>query len=75
MLLNVNMILTRRIKNMKKILTELKKKEDSGDKICIALIGCGQMGSSIVAVSDNYPGLDVKLVADLEVERGIEVFE
>ena len=60
---------------MKKILTELKKKEDSGDKICIALIGCGQMGSSIVAVSDNYPGLDVKLVADLEVERGIEVFE
>jgi predicted homoserine dehydrogenase-like protein len=57
-----------------KILNELKKKESAGEIINIGLVGCGQMGSGMVNITHQSPGMEITAIADLEVERGINTF-
>jgi len=54
-----------------KNLQDLEKKRDS---IKVGLVGAGQMGSGMVSVAAQMPGLKVVAIADLEVERGIKAY-
>lgn len=58
-----------------KILEELKKKEAAQELIHVGLVGCGQMGSGMVNIAHQSPGLEIIVIADLEVERGIKTFQ
>ncbi len=56
------------------LLAELERREGEGQPIAVGLVGCGQMGSGMVNLTYTMPGLRIKGVADLEVERGIRAF-
>lgn len=60
---------------MYRILNELKRREAMKNPILVGLVGCGQMGSGMLNLTYQMPGLRISAVADLEVERGIRAFE
>lgn len=60
---------------MYRLLQELEKREAEKRYIQVGLVGCGQMGSGMVNLTYRMPGLRITAIADLEVERGIKVFQ
>ncbi len=60
---------------MHALLAELERREKENNPILVGLVGCGQMGSGMVNLTYQMPGLRIKAIADLEVERGIKAFE
>lgn len=60
---------------MECIYSSLQDLEAKGECIKVGLIGAGQMGSGIVSVATQMPGLNVVAVADFEVERGIKAYQ
>jgi len=48
---------------------ELKALEVRGKQVRIGLIGAGQMGTDVVAEVSMMPGVDVVIVADVDLER------
>jgi predicted homoserine dehydrogenase-like protein len=51
------------------LLAHLQRREEEGQRILAGLVGCGQMGSGMIRVTERMPGLRIRAVADLEVER------
>lgn len=60
---------------MHALLAELERREESNNPILVGLVGCGQMGSGMVNLTYQMPGLRIRAIADLAVERGIKAFE
>jgi len=57
------------------LLEELEKNEKNKEYIQVGLVGCGQMGRGMVNLTHQMPGLRIKAVADLDVERGLNAFQ
>jgi len=57
------------------IYKNLQDLEKRGEFIKVGLVGGGQMGSGMVSVAAQMPGLKVVAIADLEVERGIKAYQ
>lgn len=57
------------------LLSKLEQIEEDNTHIKVGLVGCGQMGSGMIKLTYQMPGLRIKAVADLAVERGIKAFE
>jgi len=53
----------------------LQDLEKRGEFIKVGLVGAGQMGSGMVSVAAQMPGLKVVAIADLEIERGIRAYQ
>jgi predicted homoserine dehydrogenase-like protein len=47
----------------------LKRMEAAGDSISVGLVGCGQMGSGLVHVTRKMPGLETRVISDVDVTR------
>jgi predicted homoserine dehydrogenase-like protein len=54
---------------------ELKLREAQGNPVVVGLIGAGQMGTDIVAETAMMKGLDVRIIADVNLERAKEAFK
>ncbi|WP_114458181.1 MULTISPECIES: SAF domain-containing protein [unclassified Halanaerobium] len=54
---------------MMRLYNELKKRESMGNKIKVALVGAGQMGTDIVSMASSMPGLDIAVVVDINLEN------
>ena len=52
-------------------LEHLQRREQEGKPIIAGLVGCGQMGSGMVHVTNRMAGMDTKAVADLDPNRAI----
>lgn len=50
----------------------LKRMEAAGKSICAGLVGCGQMGSGLVHVCHKMPGLEMRVMSDLDVDRPLK---
>ena len=53
---------------------ELKALEAQGKNVRIGLIGAGQMGTDVVAEASMMPGVDVVIVADVDLERAKDAY-
>ena len=51
------------------LLAHLRRREEEHRRILAGLVGCGQMGSGMMHVTEGMPGLRIRAVADLVVER------
>ena len=51
----------------------LKERESKGEIIRTGLVGCGQMGSGMIHLTERMPGLDTMAIADVETKRPMEV--
>ena len=54
---------------------ELKALEAQGKNVRIGLIGAGQMGTDVVAEASMMPGVDVVIVADVDLERAKDAYK
>ena len=54
---------------------ELKLREEQGNPVVVGLIGAGQMGTDIVAETSMMKGLDVRIIADVNLDRAKEAFK
>lgn len=51
------------------LLEHLKKRESEDNPIRIGIVGCGQMGSGMVHVTHQTPGMRIVAIADIDPER------
>ncbi|MFQ6066078.1 MAG: NAD(P)H-dependent oxidoreductase [bacterium] len=54
---------------------KLKSLEEQKQTIKVGLVGCGQMGSGMVSLVSQMPGLEVVAIAELDVERAKSAYE
>ncbi len=54
------------------LLNRLRQREAAGNRIKVGLVGCGQMGSGMVHVTHQMPGMRIMAIADLDVERPVK---
>ena len=43
--------------------------------IQVGQVGCGQMGSGLVHVTNQMPGMDSTAIADIDIKRPVKVLE
>ena len=53
----------------------LQKLEALGDPIRVGLVGCGQMGSGLVHVTNQMAGMKTVAIADIDVNRPLKTFK
>lgn len=53
----------------------LAEREDASNRVRMALVGAGQMGSTLVASTERIVGMRAVLVADVLVQRVIDAYE
>ncbi len=58
--------------NLPDKLTELEKR---GETIRVAVVGVGQMGAGVATVISQMKGIDVVVLADVDKEKAISIFE
>lgn len=54
------------------IYERLRQLEDAGTPIRVGLVGCGHMGSGMVHVTHQMPGMDTVAIADVAPARALE---
>jgi len=54
---------------------ELEEREASGNPIRIGMIGAGQMGTDVVAEVKMMKGIDVVIIADIDLERATKAYK
>ena len=54
---------------------ELEEREIQGNPVKIGLIGAGQMGTDIVAEVSMMKGINVVIVADIDIERAVQAYK
>lgn len=59
---------------MFKISRKLKELQNSGAKIKLALVGCGKMGSSLTSQIQALDAMDIVLIIDHTVDKGVNAF-
>lgn len=57
------------------IYENLKRLEEEGDPIRVGLVGCGQMGSGLVHVTQRIPGMETAAISDIDVNRAMETLK
>jgi predicted homoserine dehydrogenase-like protein len=50
----------------------LKRMDAAGDSISVGLVGCGQMGSGLVHVTRKMPGVETRVISDVDVTRPVQ---
>lgn len=53
----------------------LLQREKAGKPVLVSLIGCGQMGTDIIAQIDQMRGMDIPVVVDLNTEIALKALE
>ena len=53
----------------------LLRREAAGDPIRLGLVGCGQMGSGMVHVTNRMAGMDTIAISDVDVDRPLAELE
>jgi len=53
----------------------LQKREAEGNPIRVGLVGCGQMGSGLVHVTNQMVGMDTVAISDVDVSRPLATLE
>ncbi len=51
------------------LLKKLMKREQENNPIKVGLVGCGQMGSGMVHITNTMPGMKIKVIADIDINR------
>jgi predicted homoserine dehydrogenase-like protein len=51
------------------IYEHLQRREEGDDPIRVGLVGCGQMGSGLVHVTNQMAGMDTAAISDIDVSR------
>jgi len=51
------------------MLEHLRKRESEEDPVKVGIVGCGQMGSGMVHVTHQTPGMRIVAIADIDPER------
>lgn len=54
---------------------ELKLRQEQGNPVRIGLIGAGQMGTDIVAETSMMKGLEISVIADVNLERAKDAYK
>ena len=54
------------------MLERLRAREAAGDPIRVGLVGCGHMGSGMVHVTHQMPGMETVAIADIAPARALE---
>ena len=57
------------------IYERLQRLQSENRAIRVGQVGCGQMGSGLVHVTNQMPGMDSMAVADIDIKRPVKVFE
>ena len=52
----------------------LQRLEAMGDPIKVGLVGCGQMGSGLVHVTNQMKGMNTVAISDLDISRPLKTF-
>ena len=53
----------------------LEREKQIGRPVRVGVVGAGQMGSGLIAQIERAPGMEVSVVADIAVERGVAAYE
>jgi predicted homoserine dehydrogenase-like protein len=57
------------------IFEHLQRLEAEGDRIRVGLVGCGQMGSGLVHVTNQTAGMQTVVISDVDVDRPLATLE
>jgi len=57
------------------IYERLQNREAEGHPIRVGLVGCGQMGSGLVHVTNQIVGMDIVAISDIDVDRPLATLE
>jgi predicted homoserine dehydrogenase-like protein len=57
------------------MLERLRAREAAGDPIRVGLVGCGHMGSGMVHVTHQMPGMETVAIADVAPARAVETLD
>ena len=60
---------------MSRVSSELAALEASSETISVAIIGAGRMGRSIAIGSEQVDGIDVRVIADIQLEQATDTFD
>jgi predicted homoserine dehydrogenase-like protein len=56
------------------LVQKLRARAADGNPIQVGVVGCGQMGSGLSHTLNSIEGMAIKAIADIEPQRGIDVF-
>ncbi|MFW5738468.1 MAG: NAD(P)H-dependent oxidoreductase [Spirochaetota bacterium] len=56
------------------LVTKLRARESDGNPVAVGVVGCGQMGSGLAHTLNSIEGMAIRAIADIEPQRGIDVF-
>ena len=57
------------------IYERLQALEAAGEQIAVGLVGCGQMGSGLVHVTRQMPGMETRAISDINVNRPLATLQ
>jgi len=52
----------------------LKRQKKVGRPVRVGVVGAGQMGRGLIATIERAKGMEVSVVADIAVERGVDAY-
>ncbi len=56
------------------LVTKLRARAAAGNPIHVGIVGCGQMGSGLAHTLNRIEGMEIRAIADIQPDRGIDVF-
>ena len=57
------------------IVRKLQARAADGNPVQVGVVGCGQMGSGLAHTLNSIEGMAIRAIADIEPQRGIDVFK
>jgi len=57
------------------LLKHLEERQEKGDIIRLGLVGCGQMGSGMLHIVNRMPGVETRVISDIDPNRPIQALE
>jgi predicted homoserine dehydrogenase-like protein len=59
---------------MMELVAKLNQRAAEGNPVSVGIVGCGQMGSGLAHTFNQIHGMAIRAIADIEPQRGIDVF-
>lgn len=56
------------------LVSKLRERAAAGKPVSVGIVGCGQMGSGLAHTLNHIHGMAIRAIADIEPQRGIDVF-
>ncbi len=56
------------------LVKKLRQRQDQGNPVGVGIVGCGQMGSGLIHAINSIVGMQVRAIADIDPQRGIDTF-